>query len=70
MGGIIEDGNPITKLTLTILSAFSELERSFISRRTKSALAQFKKDGVVLGHPAGSIRMAVGAMGTKNIALV
>lgn len=48
------DDNPITKLTLTILSAFSELERSFISRRTKAALAQKKKDGVTLGRPKGS----------------
>lgn len=49
-----KDDNPITKLTLTILSAFSELERSFISRRTKAALAQRKKDGVILGRPKGS----------------
>lgn len=48
------DENPMTKLTLTILSAFSELERSFISTRTKSALAQKKADGVILGRPKGS----------------
>ena len=49
-----EDTNPMTKLTLTILSAFAELERGFISSRTKAALKQKKADGVTLGRPKGS----------------
>jgi len=50
----INDDNPITKMTITIMSAFAELERSFISKRTKAALAQKKREGVILGRPKGS----------------
>lgn len=42
------------KLHFTILSAFSEFERSLISERTKAALRAKKLNGAVLGRPSGS----------------
>ncbi len=41
---------------ITMLSLFSQLERSMISRRTKEALAAKKAQGVVLGKPKGTIQ--------------
>lgn len=55
---IIVDGtesSAIAQMTLTILSAFSQLERDFISERTKSALAAKIASGVKLGRKEGAI---------------
>ena len=41
------------KIMATMLSLFSELERYFISQRTKQALQVKKKAGVRLGRPPG-----------------
>ncbi len=46
--------NPINEMMLTILSGFAQLERSFISERTKAGLQARKKAGVVLGRKKGS----------------
>ncbi len=47
--------NPIGDMYLTLLSGFAQLERSFISERTKAGLEKAKADGKMLGKPKGSI---------------
>jgi DNA invertase Pin-like site-specific DNA recombinase len=42
-----------SKVMSTMFALFSELERDFISHRTKEALAAKKKQGVRLGRPKG-----------------
>lgn len=42
-----------TTITVTMLSLFAELERKFISMRTKEALKARKAQGVKLGRPKG-----------------
>lgn len=56
--GIIVDGNdtsPVNQMMITLLTGFAQMERSFISERTKSALAQRKASGVKLGRQKGAI---------------
>jgi len=56
--GIIVDGkdtSPVNQMMLTLLTGFAQMERSFISERTKSALAQRKASGVKLGRQKGAI---------------
>jgi len=56
--GIIVDGNnssAINQMMLTMLTGFAQMERNFISERTKSALAQRKAMGIKLGRKKGSI---------------
>jgi len=45
----------MSKLLLTLLASFAELERDLISQRTKEALKSKKQKGVILGRPKGSI---------------
>ncbi len=45
-----------TKVMITLFSLFAELERDIISLRTKEALANKRKKGVVLGKPKGTIQ--------------
>ncbi len=47
--------DPITTMYLTQLSGFSQLERDFISERTKAGLEKAKAEGKMLGKPKGSI---------------
>lgn len=47
--------DPITTMYLTLLSGFSQLERDFISERTKAGLEKAKADGKMLGKPKGAI---------------
>ncbi len=55
---IIKDGliidtnisNPVNDMLLTLLSGFAQMEKNFISERTKSALAQRKAQGIKLGR--------------------
>lgn len=47
--------NPINTMMLTLLSGFAQMERDFISERTKSALAQRKAQGIKLGRKKGQI---------------
>lgn len=44
----------MSKLLITLLASFAELERDLISQRTKEALKSKKESGVVLGRPKGS----------------
>lgn len=56
--GIVVDSansNPINQMMLTLLSGFAQMERSFISERTKSALEARKAQGVKLGRPSGAV---------------
>jgi DNA invertase Pin-like site-specific DNA recombinase len=41
---------------ITLLSLFSELERDFVSIRTKEALKARKAQGVILGKPKGTVQ--------------
>lgn len=45
-----------SKVTLTLFSLFSELERDLISLRTKEALACKKRGGQILGKPKGTLQ--------------
>ena len=49
------DTNPITQMFLTLLSGFAQMERSFISERTKSALQIRKDKGIKLGRQKGQV---------------
>lgn len=42
-----------SKITATVLGLAAEIERDFISMRTKEALAKLKADGKKLGRPPG-----------------
>ena len=56
--GLVIDGNisnSINDMMLTLLSGFAQMERDFISERTKSALAQRKAHGIKLGRKKGAI---------------
>jgi len=55
--GIVIDpynNNPMNEMMLTMLSGFAQLERSFISERTKAGLAALKAKGVILGRKKGT----------------
>ena len=47
------NNNPYNEMMLTMLSAFAQLERSFISERTKAGLAARKAKGIKLGRKKG-----------------
>jgi DNA invertase Pin-like site-specific DNA recombinase len=47
--------DPINNMYLTMLSSFAQMEREFISERTKLALARLKDEGVTLGRKPGAI---------------
>jgi len=47
------ENNFMSKIFAMAYSISSELEREFISQRTKDALARKKAQGIKLGHPAG-----------------
>lgn len=40
-----------SKIIVTVLGLVAEIERNFISSRTKEALAKRKADGMKLGRP-------------------
>ena len=46
LGGAIDLSSPMGRFLIHILAAFAELERAFISERTKDGLANKKKKGV------------------------
>lgn len=55
---IIVNGNESSatnQMMLTLLTGFAQMEKSFISERTKSALAQRKAHGIKLGRKKGAI---------------
>lgn len=54
---MIFDNSLNSKIIATTLALASEIERAFISMRTKEALKKAKEDGKVLGRPKGSFSM-------------
>ncbi len=52
--GIVFDDSMQSKIVATVLGLVAEIERDFISARTKEALAKRKADGIKLGRPAGA----------------
>ena len=48
-----------SKVMVTLLALFAEIERDFISLRTKEALASKKAQGVILGKPKGTIQTSM-----------
>jgi DNA invertase Pin-like site-specific DNA recombinase len=48
--------NMASKVTITMFSLMAELERDFISVRTREALRAKKSQGVLLGKPKGTIQ--------------
>ena len=46
--------DPMSKLLLTLLASFGELERDLISQRTREALKSKQAQGIILGRPKGS----------------
>ena len=50
-----KNGDMQSKIMVTMMSLFAELERDLISQRTKRALEAKKASGVRLGRPKGSI---------------
>jgi len=50
---IVIDGTIQSTITATILGLAAQIEREFISSRTKEALAKRKADGFKLGRPKG-----------------
>lgn len=50
---MIVDGSIQSTITATVLGLAAQIERDFISARTKEALAKLKFDGFKLGRPKG-----------------
>jgi len=51
--------NMTSKVMVTLLALFAEIERDFISLRTKEALASKKAQGIILGKPKGTIQASM-----------
>jgi DNA invertase Pin-like site-specific DNA recombinase len=51
---MVIDNSMNSKIVVTVLAMVSEIEREFISTRTKEALAKLKAEGKTLGRPVGS----------------
>ena len=56
-----------SKVMVTLLALFAEIERDFISLRTKEALAVKKAQGVILGKPKGTIQVSMYDKDRKRI---
>jgi DNA invertase Pin-like site-specific DNA recombinase len=54
--GIVFDDSMQSKIVATVLGLVAEIERDFISSRTKEALAKRKADGMQLGRPPGKAK--------------
>lgn len=50
---MVMDGSMQATITATILGLAAQIEREFISARTKEALAKSKIEGTILGRPKG-----------------
>ncbi|QHV99303.1 recombinase family protein [Spirosoma endbachense] len=48
-----------TKVLLTVFSMMAELERDFVSERTKEGLRARKERGIILGKPKGVIQASI-----------
>ena len=51
--GIVFDNTMQSKIVAVVLGLVAEIERDFISSRTKEALTKRKADGIKLGRPVG-----------------
>ena len=58
--GIVFDNTMQSRIVAVVLGLVAEIERDFISSRTKEALAKRKAEGMKLGRPVG---------GAKNLKL-
>ena len=56
-----------SKVMVTLLALFAEIERDFISLRTKEALASKKAQGVILGKPKGTMQTSMYDKDRKRI---
>ncbi len=54
---IVIDGSMQSTITATVLGLTTQIERDFISSRTKEALAKSKADGFKLGRPKGQSQL-------------
>jgi DNA invertase Pin-like site-specific DNA recombinase len=54
---IIMDGSLQATITATILGLAAQIEREFISARTKEALTKCKMEGIKLGRPKGQANL-------------
>lgn len=54
--GIVFDDTMQSKIVAVVLGLVAEIERDFISSRTKEALAKRKADGMKLGRPVGGAK--------------
>jgi len=54
---VIDDSSIQSTITATILGLAAQIEREFISTRTKEALAKRKADGFKLGRPKGQSQL-------------
>jgi DNA invertase Pin-like site-specific DNA recombinase len=54
---MVIDGSMQATITATILGLAAQIEREFISARTKEALSKCKTDGVKLGRPKGQAEL-------------
>ena len=45
-----------SKIVTTVFSLMAELERDFISLRTREALSEKRRQGILLGKPKGTIQ--------------
>jgi DNA invertase Pin-like site-specific DNA recombinase len=53
---MVFDDSLNSRITATVLGLAAEIERDFISMRTKEALAKRKAEGVQLGRPKGKAK--------------
>lgn len=53
---MVFDDSLNSRITATVLGLAAEIEREFISMRTKEALAKRKAEGVTLGRPKGKAK--------------
>ena len=53
---MVFDDSLNSRITATVLGLAAEIEREFISMRTKEALAKRKAEGMVLGRPRGKAK--------------
>ena len=51
---MVMDGSMSARITVTVLGLAAEIEREFISERTKEGLARRKAEGKTLGRPKGA----------------